>query len=166
MIMVMIVVMIMVVIMIVVMVVIVVVIMVTVMMLVIVFVVISVPIAPAGRIIAVIVAVTPVVTVIRRSGSRGERHCTETEHSGGCKGWCDERTAEACLFRHRKLLLWLARVITLPLPWAFQRHAGESTRQGARRGAMGQASERGEAKAAKFASNSTLRQTNPGPPTG
>jgi hypothetical protein len=79
---------------------IVVVIVMVVMMLVVVFVVISVPVAPAGRIIAVIVAVTSVVTVIRGSRSRTERDSANTNYSGGSKSWCDERSAEACLFRH------------------------------------------------------------------
>jgi hypothetical protein len=84
-----------------------------------VFVVISVPIAPAGRIIAVIVAVTLVIPVVCRSRSRTERYSAETNYSGGSKGLCDERATEACLFRHGGRLLWMARAITLPGPSAF-----------------------------------------------
>jgi len=71
----------------------------------IVLVVIPVPVAPAGRIIAVIIAVTRVVTVISGSRSRTERHSAETNYSGGSKGWCDKRPAE---FRHGECLLWMA----------------------------------------------------------
>ena len=97
----------------------VVVIMMVMMLVVVVFVVISVPIAPAGRIIAVIVAVTLVIPVVCRSRSRTERYSAETNYSGGSKGLCDERTREACLFRHGGRLLWMARAITLPGPSAF-----------------------------------------------
>src|SRR4029079_9687360 len=47
---------------------------------------VRVPISPAGGIMAVVVAVTLIVTVICRSRSRGERHGSETNDGGSGEG--------------------------------------------------------------------------------
>jgi membrane protein implicated in regulation of membrane protease activity len=80
---------------IVIMIVVVIMVMMMVMMLVVVFVVIPVPVAPAGRIIAVIVAVPLVVTVVRRSRTRREGDSAQTNYRGGSAG-------DHCLTKHRK----------------------------------------------------------------
>jgi hypothetical protein len=64
-----------------------------VMMLVIVFVVISVPVAPARRIIAVVVAVTPVVIIIGGGRTGRDSQGAETNYRGGCDG-------DDCLTEH------------------------------------------------------------------
>jgi hypothetical protein len=87
-----------VVVMVMIMVVIIIMIMMMVMMLVvIVFVVISVPVAPAGRVVAVIVAVTPVITVIGGARTRRDSQGAETNYRGGCDG-------DDCLTEHSETL--------------------------------------------------------------
>ena len=67
---------------------------------------VGMPVAPAGGVIAVIVAVTLVITVICRGRSRREGQSAQSNnHSGGARDDCLADGEGACFFSHYDILL-------------------------------------------------------------